>query len=203
MSEISFSQFIVWKKAYLASLFPDHLNSPLEVLIHIRNEFTGMRKPQAVKTLPSSCYFFRKVPGRMSITLMNTGENFDLVVSVVPLRILVDARLINRQITGTERYILELLEALSLLRKEYNIDLKAIVSGKPNIQIDGVDFVTSRHFEAIQNSDVYHKTFPASDGTALAEMALAPSVVYTPLDMILYTKSDYFLMRWIFIPIAK
>lgn len=191
-NEVAFSQFIIWRKAYLENLFPDHLDSPLEIFTHIRKEITGIRKPRLAKTLSSSCYLFRQVPGRMSITLVDTRGNFDLVMSVVPLRILVDARLINRQTTGTERYTLELLKALSLLRKEFNLDLKAIALSRPNERIDGIDFITSRHFEAIQNCHVYHKAFPASDGATLAEMALAPSVVFSPLDMILYNNPDYF-----------
>jgi glycosyltransferase involved in cell wall biosynthesis len=191
--EFAFSQFAVWRKTYLLSLLPDRSNSFVEDLNNIKIEFGDAGKPRLVKTLKSSCYVFRQIPGRIKITITDTKGNLDLTVSSIPLRILVDARLINRQVTGTERYILELLKALSLLRKEYDLDLKAIALSQPKEKIEGVDFITTKHIEAIRNSHVFHKTFPASDGPTLAEMALAPSVVFTPLDMILYSNPDYFL----------
>ncbi len=191
--EIAFTQFIVWKKTYLETLFPDHFKSLIEDLIFIRNKLTGTHKPQQVKTLEVSCYSFREIPGRQGITLAVQDGKLDLVTASIPLRVLVDARLIGRQITGTERYIWELLKELSLLRQEYNLELKAIASSKLEDQITGVEFIPAQHVEAIRNAHIFHKTFPASEGRTLAEMALAHTVIFTPLDLILYTNPDYFL----------
>jgi len=192
-SDIAFSQFAVWRKAYLESLVPDHRSSPGEALVHVRAALTDQHGPRLARKLNAPCHFSRPMPGRILISLVEKNGQLDLAASSVPLRVLVDARLMHRQTTGTERYIGELLRALSLVSRDYDIELKALAMARPKDPIDGVEFITTRHFEAIQDCHVFHKTFPASDDSTLVEMALAPSVVFTPLDLILYTNPDYFL----------
>lgn len=189
---VAFDQFIVWKKSYLESLLPANSDSLAESLIHLRDEFSGASQPRSVAAVDRPCYFHREIPGRTNLSLSDKAGHLDLVLSSIPLRVVLDGRLLGRKITGTERYIWELLKELALLRRERDFELRVIVTSKPEQTIDGVEFLTESSIEAIHDAHIFHKTFPASDAGTLAEMGLAASVIYSPLDLILYSNPDYF-----------
>ena len=138
-------------------------------------------------------YIFRRIPGRNIITIIEEDLGINIKEGVLPLRLVVDARLMHRKMTGTERYIIEILKNLSQIRNEYHLIIKAITHEESTKPIEGVEFVTQRHAEEILNSHVFHKTFPASDYETLSEIALAPSVTFLPLDLIAFNNPDYFL----------
>ncbi len=137
-------------------------------------------------------YLFRLIPQRRFLAIAHSSGAVELEQGVLPFNVVVDARLINRKITGTERYIKELLTHMGHLSSETNLTIKAITFSQPAETIDGVEFVTQDHLGEILNAHLFHKTFPASDWPYLNEMALAPSVVFSPLDLIAYNNPDYF-----------
>ena len=144
-------------------------------------------------TIDEDNYLFRPIPGRQVISLLNENGKLKTIEETIPLKVVVDARLINRNVTGTERYIKEILKKLSQIRNnEFNLEIKAITFDDPKEIIEGIDFITTGHLNEILNSHVFHKTFPASDNESLREIALAPSIIFIPHDLIAFNNPDYF-----------
>ena len=190
--ELAFCQFIAWRRQLLEGLLAADGGAQGSLLAGLSAGMAAAQQAVTTQALSEPCYLFRHIPARLAAYLTVTDNRCQLQTSSVPLHVAVDAYLLGRRVSGTERYILELLQALSAFRKEANLRVSALVSSRPKFKIDGVRFVNSSRLGAIEKSDVYHKAFPARDGANLAEMALAPSVVFTPLDLILYTNQDYF-----------
>lgn len=184
-----FAQLIGIKK----ELFLDFFTQKIQV-VELMNQLQQIlvNNKFVFSVLDMHNYLFRPIPGRNVIRFYEDNFGINVTVSTVPLRVVVDARLIDRAITGTERYILEILNGLSELRHEFNLEIRAISMAKPVDEIDGIEFITDGHMNEILNSHVFHKTFPASNSETLREFALAPSTVFTPHDLIAFNNPHYF-----------
>lgn len=137
------------------------------------------------RNIPTSCFF-------CIVDASNIVERRNIKGYSIPLQVCVDARLVHRKITGTERYILELLRALSMLRFTENIQITALVQRGYVGNIQGVKWVDGNYNATIQSAHIFHKPFPASDVPNLLQLALASAAVFIPLDLISYSNPDYF-----------
>lgn len=187
-TDIPVMQLFVIKNKLLASIDPISTKAVCEVISEVLLQANKL----TIQKIDSNCYYSRAIPGRSFMGWVNSGENLRLSNYLTPTNVLVDARLLSRKVTGTERYIWELLKSLSKIRKKFGLKLKAISFTDPVEEIDGVEFITSDHLSAIMNSDIFHKTFPASDNVTLCEMALAPAIAFSPLDLIAFNNPDYY-----------
>ena len=187
-TDIPTMQLIVIKKEALAKVNPSSHESVYGIMYGLLNQGDRIR----IQEIDPKHYFPRAIPGRSFIGFIFNKDHLNFVECLIPINVVIDARLINRKTTGTERYIRELLKGLSKIKSEFGIRLKAISFTDPTEVIEGVEFVTSDHLSTVLNSDIFHKTFPASDNVTLCEMALAPSLVFSPLDLIAFNNPDYY-----------
>ena len=190
--EVPFSQLIAIKKDICLKQINNRSDAAKADTAKFFRELLDPINALSYLSIDEGNYLFRPIPGRNIISFVEDNGKVYLEEETVPLQVLIDARLIGRKVTGTERYIKEILKGLSQLRNEFNLQLKAIAFERPLEAIEGVEFVLRDHMEEILNTHVFHKTFPVSDDATLSEMALAPSVTFTPLDLILFNNPDYF-----------
>lgn len=187
---IPFIQLVALSKSIFTKKWLEDQKSADKSFIEI---FSSLLNQQGIAhTQININYMSKLVPGRVVLEIKACAEKLQIFKGRIPYNFTIDARLLSRKTTGTERYITEVLKSLASLRTIENFKIKAITFDKPSFDIDGVEFITENHLDTIQNSHLFHKTFPASDSFTLAELFVAPSVVFSPLDLISYNNPDYF-----------
>jgi len=187
-SSLPIAQLLVIKR----ELFSHDTHKPIRDVAGYLEQVIKSNNELEINQIENTNYFYRPVPARGIQFFIKVEHKWVTLKGVIPTKLSIDARLLHRQITGTERYLTELLKGLSAVRHEYGLIIEALCYQQPKEIIEGVNFVTDQHLSAIHSSDIFHKTFPASDNETLSEMALAPTVVFSPLDLILFNSPNYF-----------
>ncbi len=186
---IGFGQLIVIRKHLLTQinhLCYNNIFLSLSSFLMNSNDIT-------VRCLNKIVFWCRPLPGSRGIVLFPKNvSDFKHYCISLPLKVTFDARLIQRKITGTERYMTELLNKFSKWSNRANITINALIYEPLNIDYDNIDKELSDHRAAISNCDIFHKTFQVGDIRSLKELLLAPAFAFTIHDLISYNNAEYF-----------
>jgi len=116
------------------------------------------------------------------------------------MRILVDARLLGRAISGVERYLFELITELGNPNVRGNHRIDAYVSGTfdPRLQSDPAALpptlnkrIENPAIAAVRAYDVFHRSFQPADFSTVIEIGAAPASVLSVHDLIGYRRREY------------
>lgn len=112
------------------------------------------------------------------------------------MRILVDARLLGRAISGVERYLLELLTELGNpdVPGSHRIDVYVSQTFDPRLQ--SLPQALNKRVEnpaiaAVRAYDVFHRSFQPADFSTVIEIGAAPASVLSVHDLIGYRRREY------------
>jgi len=192
---LAFGQLVAWRRASFSSLVPMlmTITNTAQGYRHLRKLIGEESAGRLCRRIDRSLYHRRSIPGSRSLLLDgDVLDHLEMVVVSTPLRVVIDARLLDRQTSGSERYTAELLRALSTRCQVDDLKIAALVQSRPTMNLPDVRFVQENYREEIQHSHIFHKTFQPAGVESLLEMADAPVCVLTPLDLILFSYSDYF-----------
>ncbi|MBN2243024.1 MAG: glycosyltransferase [Acidobacteria bacterium] len=151
-------------------------------------------KTSRVQRISNPLYFWRCAPGARGIRFSGSGKrpsSTSVVIISRPMKVALDARLLHRKTTGTERYISILLDGFEKFHDTANIELTVLLKQRPKSLPPRAKAVLNRHADAIRTADIFHRTIQAYDAEALKEMAGARACVYTIHDLISYIYGDY------------
>lgn len=106
-----------------------------------------------------------------------------------PRRIAIEGRVLHRNVSGTERYIAEILKNLLLMedREAYEIGLV----NTANYDAPGIEYQIP-YVSSDPPIDLYHRTYQPSSHFEIMELLMAKRSVFTFLDLILCKYPDYF-----------
>lgn len=105
--------------------------------------------------------------------------------------IAIEGRILHRNISGTERYIFELLQNVPKNSdKEYSYCL--VGNDKISSDILGKNIDKVSRISVDKNVDLYHRTYQFGNSSELVEMFLAKRSVFTFHDLILCKYPEYF-----------
>lgn len=112
------------------------------------------------------------------------------------MRILVDARLLGRAISGVERYLLELLTELGNPNVRGNHSIDAYVSRTFDPRLKSLPPALNTRIEnpaipAVRAYDVFHRSFQPADFSTVIEIGAAPASVLSVHDLIGYRRKEY------------
>lgn len=105
--------------------------------------------------------------------------------------LVIDGRILSRNLTGTERYIFQIIDSLRQLPSAPKFEIRVLVWTQPAIILPGISYCPRRHLEEVRAADVFFKTFPPNEDVYLEEMAAARRCVFLPHDLIFYHHPDY------------
>ena len=185
-----FSQLILLERRLLLELDPvEEGQGPVEALTKALAEEGKRRR---VLHCSHPLYFSRPLPGSVSWGIEGSGETLRGESYGTPLKVLLDARILSRKMTGSERYISELLRALALLSGEANLELQALVKEPPADPLGGVRYIRRDPYKVIGQADLFHQTTQVYQRERLYEMAAGRSCLITFFDLISFTFREYF-----------
>ena len=185
-----FSQLILLERRLLLELdTAEEGQGPLEALTKALAEAGKRRR---ILHCAHPLYFSRPLPGSVSWGIEGRGEKLRGESHGTPLKVLLDARILSRKMTGSERYISELLRAMAPLSGEANLELQALVKEPPVDPLEGVRYIRRDPYKAIGQADLFHQTTQVYQRERLYEMAAGRSSLITFFDLISFTFREYF-----------
>jgi glycosyltransferase involved in cell wall biosynthesis len=108
---------------------------------------------------------------------------------IKPQRIAIEGRILHRNVSGTERYISEILKNLLLMEGRECYEIGLVNNG--HYKAADLDFCVP-YISSEPAIDLYHRTYQPSNHFEIMELLLAKRSVYSFLDLILCKYPDYF-----------
>lgn len=104
------------------------------------------------------------------------------------VNIAIEGRILHRNVSGSERYIYELIKNLPTMHQE--CDYKYCLVNKTGFKLNGISNI---HYISLSDRvDLYHRTYQVSNYNELLELLSAKRSIFTFLDLILCKNPDYF-----------
>jgi glycosyltransferase involved in cell wall biosynthesis len=104
------------------------------------------------------------------------------------VNIAIEGRILHRNISGSERYIYELIKNIPKIDQESEYEYRLV--NKTGFKVNGVSNI---HYISLSDKvDLYHRTYQVSNYNELLEMLSAKGSIFTFLDLILCKNPDYF-----------
>ena len=185
-----FSSLILFRKSILEKILDTNFSGKGFFYTDLVDAI--LKSDISIRRLETSCLSWNKIPGSLGIDFSIIYEK-NPVIYRIPLNIVVDARVVHREKSGTERYIMELLRYLGENALSHNVTIKALIRDNTVPLIEGIEYIYDNYNDSIKQNNIFHRTTQLGDSQSLQEMLYAQCIVYTLFDLISYTYSNYYL----------
>ncbi len=160
----------------------------IDLLQSLRDNFSATE----IEFLKNDTIAVKKISGSICSFLIKNEFRIELETVFFPLNVAFDARLLSRKMTGTERYISELLRSVARIALKVNLKLTVLARELPEEIYDEFVYVLRDWEKNISAADVFHYPSQVYSEEELNKILSARKAVVTFHDLISYTYRDYF-----------